>query len=107
MWYRVDSMTGSAAAAVICSLVVRSLTSREAEVGSDIVCWVLLPVLFVSWEVRWAHTRSQRPIHDARGSRISLWLVAGGIAAACLYRAELDREGLFVSNYRSQQNLHD
>ena len=87
----VDPTVASAGAAVLCTLLTRHLSSREAEIPSETLCWAILPVLF-------ARTIRLDPgASNSVASSVSLWTVAANIAAVCCYRAEIGIIYLIVS----------
>lgn len=109
MWRKhspdIDSITGLAGAALLFSLLSQYLSTPESEVGSEIVCWIILPILFGISQNKVLSRDVRRLFHDSVGSRTSLWVVAGGIAIACVYEAEIGRVGLFVRTSTLYQYL--
>ncbi|KAM5349175.1 hypothetical protein ACJ41O_008998 [Fusarium nematophilum] len=88
----IDPVVGSAGAAVLSTTVAQRLSSRRPELFSEILCWILLPILFgIS---RTSRDRSVLKVTSPTDSGAqppssrSQWVVAVGVAAACLYRAE-------------------
>ncbi|KAI1125389.1 hypothetical protein F5Y10DRAFT_247096 [Nemania abortiva] len=101
----VDSETWPAAAALVFGALAYRLSSRQLELASELLCWVLLPVVFsIAKPRRHVDKRAEAlPLAnglivettsgDGRPSAISLWLVAVCIAICSLFRAE---RGLIV-----------
>ena len=90
-----------AGAALLCSALAQLLTSRDVELPSETICWVVLPAL-VELTRRWGGKRvaSKTLLGRASGAVASTraWLFALGVAVACLYRAEEQVVVLFVSH---------
>ncbi|KAH8684056.1 hypothetical protein BGZ61DRAFT_455576 [Ilyonectria robusta] len=96
MWRRrlvdVDPVTGSAGAAVLCTVLTQYLSSRRSEVCSEALGWTFLPILFTFTRPPDVHTIPKAiPSNNHTSSstyKRSLWIVAAGIATSCLCRAE-------------------
>ncbi|KAI0551742.1 hypothetical protein F4679DRAFT_123584 [Xylaria curta] len=90
-----DPPTHSAFAALVFGALACHLSSRQSELTSELVCWVLLPVVFVI-AARYRHAfQHVTPESNLKPSAISLWLVATGVATCCLFRAEVGLTVLF------------
>lgn len=95
------SITGPAGAAAMYTVVIHYLSSNAAELWSELLCWILLPILFRNT------LRSSYSLGDSKGSKnslpspilrshglgvaagsIPLWAVAFAIAVVSVYRAE-------------------
>lgn len=89
----VGPITGSAGAAVLSTIVTRRLSSRQSEFCSEILCWMTLPVLFKMGRLSDTAVVSRGSLtsnlESARTSSSSLWIVAGSLAIACSYQAEM------------------
>ncbi|KAH8734488.1 hypothetical protein BGZ61DRAFT_442622 [Ilyonectria robusta] len=90
---QIDPVTRSAGAAVACSVLTHCLSSRRSELGSEMIGWILLPVL-----CNIARQSNDNTIPRAVApsgysptqstSTRSLWIAAISILAFCLCRAE-------------------
>ncbi|CZR51796.1 related to capsule-associated protein [Phialocephala subalpina] len=104
----VRSITGSASAAVLCTILTQHLSSRQSEVYSEMVCWVLLPFLFTTSKPSNVSTFTRETLHSNPrihvAYSISLWIVAAGVATACCYKAEIGVIGLFVGFSQKMKN---
>lgn len=95
----VDSVVAPAVAALLCTVVAQHLYSQQAELYSEILSWILLPVLFRT--IKRTNVDAipisipNAPITSPVPSR-SLWIIAVGIAAASFYKAENKLITLFV-----------
>lgn len=103
----IDPIAASAGAAVLCSVLTQHLSSSQAELSSEVLCWAILPILVtVAKRSTTGINDLPRPLSQSsaassgyqparsRGS----WLVAAGVAAACCYRAELGMIRFLVRN---------
>lgn len=92
MWTRrleaiVDPTVAVAGAAILCIVLLYHLSDREAEVGSEALCWTLLPILLTR-----LGSKQFIPLgtfNETAPSSFSLWIVAAGIAAVSCYAAEI------------------
>ncbi|OBR05513.1 Capsule-associated protein [Colletotrichum higginsianum IMI 349063] len=100
----VGSLTGSAGAATVYTVLAHCLSSERAEIPSELLCWLILPILFRS-----AHAHAKRHCgDDSKSSKAvlpsntkqavepapssaSLWIVAIGVVAVSIYKAECKR----------------
>lgn len=90
----------TASAAILCATLARYLASRQAEVYSEIICWLLLPTLLYITQTE-DSPRTITPPNSAARRPISwnfMWIVALGITLATLYRAEIGDIKLYVKN---------
>ena len=118
--------TTSAGLALAAATLAEHLASRPSAalggVPADIICWLLLPQLFVAANLGrlplsvWKKWRVDDGIRDSEqlglvekkglepeSSSLVLWVSAGSLVVVCLYRAEVGAVGLFVS--RCDANL--
>ncbi|KAF4978242.1 hypothetical protein FZEAL_5347 [Fusarium zealandicum] len=95
----IDQVGGLAGAAVLCTTLSQHLASRRSELCSELVCWLVLPVLFrYSKRSKPATDPAVAPFSGAGAQTLSWrsqWIVAAGIAVTCLYKAESRALGLF------------
>ncbi|KAI8946105.1 hypothetical protein F4801DRAFT_583754 [Xylaria longipes] len=94
----VDPPTCSACAALVFGALACYLSSRQSELTSELLCWVLLPVVFnIATRCRNAflHAKLLPSVNslpesagNGKASALSLWLVAIGIAICSVFRAE-------------------
>ncbi|KXH52070.1 hypothetical protein CSIM01_07889 [Colletotrichum simmondsii] len=103
------SITGPVGTAAIYTVVTQYLSSNAAELWSELLCWLLLPILFRSAR------QSSYSLGDNKGSRdslpspilrspgsgvaagsLSLWAVAFAIAVVSVYRAEYKSVVVFL-----------
>jgi len=93
------------AAAVLSTVVAQHLSSRQSEVSSEALCWILLPILFMVANQPKVLTVSREPLASKPTSRYassrSLWIVAVCVVTACSFKAEIGMIVLLVS-YRSK-----
>lgn len=87
---------------MLCTVLTQHLSSRQSEVCSETLCWIMLPVLFTvarRWDISTISTAtlSSDPGSHAASST-SLWIVAAGIATACCYKAEMGMIGFLVGS---------
>lgn len=83
-----------AVAAVACAVLAQRLSSRPSELPAELVCWLILPLLF------WATSRSgpgeDKSVAvlpgnhqtDRKASRLSAWIFAAGVAASSYFKNE-------------------
>ncbi|KAI0451263.1 hypothetical protein F5B21DRAFT_487786 [Xylaria acuta] len=101
----VDPPTYSAFAALLFGALACHLSSRRSELTSELLCWLLLPVVFnIATRCRNARQHA-KPLPSVNGlpesswngkpSALSLWLVAIGIAVCSVFRAEAGVAVLF------------
>lgn len=88
-------MTGSVAAALMCSIIEKQLLDRESEfephLYSEVLAWTIICVV---WRSRFVQ---RNPTYPQEGtvrwakpplSKVSLWLVSIGLVTYCLFAAE-------------------
>ncbi len=119
LFLTVDPIVAATGAATLCTALSCWLprASQEGEVVSEAVCWVLLALVFGRWGLAvGSRGGSGNAVGDVEeegfllgsedaangggkkgGAGWGVWVVAGGIAGACCYRAEVGELGLFVS----------
>ncbi|SPJ72128.1 related to capsule-associated protein [Fusarium torulosum] len=93
-----DPVVGSTAAAIVFTALTRYYAIRRLELCSEVVCWVILPLLF-------KYARSPKPGNTSRllpnapqkpqYSSASQWLVAFGVASAAFFTAESNAIGFY------------
>jgi len=90
----------SASAALLCVTLLQYLSSRQAEVYSEIICWSLLSALLHITQSKDSLRTITPPNTIARQpiSWRSSCVVALGITLATLYRAECNSIKLYVEN---------
>ncbi|KAI3327296.1 glycosyltransferase family 90 protein [Xylariaceae sp. AK1471] len=101
----VDPITWSTGAALACGALTHYLASRQTELASELLCWVLLPVVFSIAKQHLdadKHAKGLPLVNKLSQSRVngttstvSLWLVAISIATCSLFRAEIGVVVLF------------
>ncbi|KAH7121458.1 hypothetical protein EDB81DRAFT_813991 [Dactylonectria macrodidyma] len=88
----VDPATGSAGAALLCTILTQCLSSRPSELTSEVLSWSLLPILFKSTRPSDLHTipKTASPINltSSSTSTRSLWIIAAGITASSVCNTE-------------------
>ncbi|KIL87940.1 hypothetical protein FAVG1_08822 [Fusarium avenaceum] len=93
-----DPVVGSAAAAILFAALTRYHAVRRLELGSELVCWTILPFLF-------KYAGSPKPGNASpllpnapqkpHYSSASQWLVAFGVASAAFFTAESNAIGFY------------
>ncbi|RMJ23393.1 Glycosyltransferase family 90 protein [Aspergillus sp. HF37] len=83
----IDAVTRSAGAALLCSILTECLSSRQSELYSETLAWAMLPMVFTIAR-RNASNLSVPAPENTRPASASLWTVAFGVAAFCLFKAE-------------------
>ncbi|KAH7121851.1 hypothetical protein B0J13DRAFT_456712 [Dactylonectria estremocensis] len=88
----IDPVTGSAGAALLCTVLTQCLASRPSELTSELLGWSLLPILFRSTKPSDLHTipktTSLGETPSTHTSKRSLWTIAAGITACCVCKTE-------------------
>ncbi|KAL5348061.1 hypothetical protein ACLOAV_006541 [Pseudogymnoascus australis] len=90
----IDPITTSTAAALLCSVFTQRLASRQSELWSETLGWVLLPIVFRVIGRRKqddSRTWGEAPLGNPEpqpATAASLWLVALSIVTFCTFRAE-------------------
>ncbi|KAK8879273.1 hypothetical protein PGQ11_000567 [Apiospora arundinis] len=84
---------GAAAAAISCSLLSHHLASRETELHSEVLCWILLPLLSRLSQSAAGTGRLSKPVLDGRSHAASpssglLWVLAFCISVAAVFKSE-------------------
>ncbi|KAK8054007.1 hypothetical protein PG996_013308 [Apiospora saccharicola] len=88
-----NRVLGAAAAAVICSLISHHVATRETELHSELLCWVILPLASrVPWPSSGAG-RLSKPVLDGRHpaalpSSGLLWVLAFCFSVAAVCKSE-------------------
>lgn len=103
-----DHVTKSVGAAFVCALSKQYLYSGEAELCSEVICWLVLPVLLKTSirndietiPIPTCSSKTRR--HLDASSSYTTWLVAILILAACLGQAELGVVGYLVRRSSSR-----
>lgn len=96
MW-KADPVTRVAGAALLSTLLTQWLSSRESELCSEFLAWVLLPMIFRA-------SRREPNIDKPLGTEriptpaLSVWIVTLSIVTLCVFRAEIGLVGFFVSS---------
>lgn len=95
-----------AALAIVFAVLAQYESSTQTELCSELLCWVVLPVLVRKDKARKAHTDiddtskpalpSHLVVHKNDTSSTSLWLVALCLMLASVYRAESKTTIAFV-----------
>lgn len=94
---------GAAAAAVICSLISHHLATRETELHSELLCWILLPLASrTPWPSSGAG-RLSKPVLDGRHqaalpSSGLLWVLAFCFSVAAVCKSENGESQLQVGH---------
>ena len=100
----------SAGAALFCSALAQYFTTRNVELTSETVCWVILPALVQLTRRRGSSGATSSTLLGRTSSAMlstRAWLFALGIAAACWYRAEEHMVVLFVSPLPNSEKKYD
>ncbi|KFY06531.1 hypothetical protein V492_07998 [Pseudogymnoascus sp. VKM F-4246] len=91
----IDPITVTTAAALLCSIFTQRLASRQSELWSETLGWVLLPIVHRIVGRRRqqddSKTWGDAPLGNPEpqpATAASLWLVALSIAMFCIFRAE-------------------
>lgn len=99
----IDPITGSAGAAALSTVLTQHIASRyvKSELSSEILCWLLLPLLFQLARPRdiGRFGTIPKPQPQSKSRPISsrfLWIAAASIAIASCYKAEIGVIGLLV-----------
>lgn len=95
-----DLTTLAAGAAIQCAVLTEWLSSQEAEICSEIICWMLLPALFSFTK----GIKQRRPkilplvTHDtpSPASSTGAWIAAASLGILCFYRVESKSIALIV-----------
>ncbi|KAE8371618.1 hypothetical protein BDV26DRAFT_298630 [Aspergillus bertholletiae] len=91
-FHHIDVLTRSTGAALLCSLWTACLGSRKSEQSSEILAWVILPIIFgMTRRFRTNKIRTRPPLSEPDlqpQSAKSLWIVALGIATLGVYQTE-------------------
>lgn len=95
-------VTVLAGAATLATILSQSLSSTTMELCSEIVCWMILPILFGVERGSHANEANKQISFDSFGiqstSSEPSWVVAVGVVIACLCKAEHNHViGLYVS----------
>ncbi|KAK3935744.1 hypothetical protein QBC46DRAFT_396768 [Diplogelasinospora grovesii] len=90
-------VVGSAGSAVLFTGLTQHLASRQHELSSEILCWILFPFLFSisvqpSLEERFAGNIKSKTASPT----LSLWVVAACITIASISKAEIGPVRLYV-----------
>ncbi|KAI1748959.1 hypothetical protein F4782DRAFT_550314 [Xylaria castorea] len=101
----VDPPTHSAFAALLFGALACHLSSRQSELTSELLSWVLLPVVFIiatRYRNAFQHVKPLPSVNglpesslNGKPSTLSLWLVAISIAICSVFRAEVGLVVLF------------
>ncbi|KAI0012689.1 hypothetical protein F4779DRAFT_614410 [Xylariaceae sp. FL0662B] len=90
----IDLVTRSAGAALLCSVLTQRLSSAQSELFSEMLCWIVLPIVFriarrpdADVDKFSKAIAPGRPMNQ-RASTASLWAVALSIATFCIFKAE-------------------
>lgn len=91
----IDPITISAATALLCSIFTQRLASRQSELWSETLGWILLPIVYRAVGPRRqqddSKTWGEAPLGNPEiqpATAASLWLVALSIVTFCIFRAE-------------------
>jgi hypothetical protein len=106
MWstrFQFCPITTVVGAALLCSVLLGGAISRRSELGSEILCWAILPCIFVAAQrLGWdeAALKTAPSVFPSSGrSRsgwLSLWIVAIALGGVAFLRAEIGVLGLLV-----------
>lgn len=87
-----DPITGTIWSALLCTLFTEYTSSTRSEAYSELLCWMLLPILFrtvkyndLKSEI--SSSYSEKNITQGKSLR-SLWIVALSVAFSCAYKTE-------------------
>ncbi|GAP88019.2 putative beta- -xylosyltransferase 1 [Rosellinia necatrix] len=97
-WHLVDPSTWSAGATLVFGAITYHLSSRRSELTSELLCWLLLPLVFTAAKRGRVVDRHAEALPLANAfpegtengspSAASLWLVAISLALCSVFRAE-------------------
>ncbi|KAE8322888.1 hypothetical protein BDV39DRAFT_196350 [Aspergillus sergii] len=98
-FHHIGMLTRSAGAALLCSFWTARLGSKQSELYSEILAWMILPTMFKTTrrlQVNKILTRAplSEPGFQLQSAK-SLWIFALGIATVCVYQAENGLVGVF------------
>lgn len=98
----IDPITQLAGAAISSSLLRHHLFTRESELLSEALSWMILPAIHHYWGNSRARSCSRAtlpgPVEHTPVSGVSLWAVALAVSSASLYQAEYGIIAFFVSH---------
>lgn len=105
MWNRLinapDTIVASAAISLVCMLLTQHFTSRVSEAYSEVLCWVILLILFLSKQQLHIGTTasflSSSGFSEDSTSSTVLWAVAISIALVTCFKMEVDTFAFYVS----------
>lgn len=93
--YTVPALTG---ATLICSLFVQGSSTRQSELGSEIICWTILPFLFRLGERLNPGIAELFGYPDIQSAPLKTsWVIAASLTISSVYKAEIGVVGLTVS----------
>jgi hypothetical protein len=86
------SITGIVWGALLCTFFTEYTSSEESEIYSELLCWLILPVLFRAAQYTDIKSRMSR-VHSTKDdtqsrSPGSLWIVALSVGISCAYKTE-------------------
>lgn len=88
--------------ALLCAILTHHYSSSRSELYSETLCWMILPILFKVTSHADLNTLSKENLtvnyRRRTTSSSTLWLLAGCITTACIYKTENNIIVLFVSN---------
>jgi hypothetical protein len=100
----------SAGAALLSSALAQYLATRDVELPSETICWVILPALLQLKKRCGSGGATSGKLLGRASSAVAstrAWLFALGVTAACWYRSEEHIVTLFVSplaNFKLETN---
>ncbi|KAE8339936.1 hypothetical protein BDV24DRAFT_164822 [Aspergillus arachidicola] len=98
-FHHIGMLTRSAGAALLCSLWTVRLSSKQSELYSEILAWMILPTMFkMTRQLQVNKILTRAPLSEPGfqlQSAVSLWISALGIATFCVYQAENGLVGVF------------
>lgn len=108
-----NTLTSSTALAILCTLFSKHALKGQQDVLSEIVCWVIVPVLYArtrtedsGLNLTKATLHSQKDTAKATPIK-TLWIIALCLAAGAWYSAEYGVVVLYVRLPRRQNAIHD
>ena len=109
LWNLMEHITWSASAALVLGSIVCYSETKQSELPSELLCWMLVPVVFAIAKRRrnvdssveallpLVKSISEKSSETQAPSSISLWIIAACIVVCSIFRAERGIIILFVS----------
>ncbi|KAI9932284.1 hypothetical protein ASPWEDRAFT_154177 [Aspergillus wentii DTO 134E9] len=99
---QIDPVTSFAGAALLCSIATERLSTRQSGLCSEILAWMMLPIVFKLARQpdanKFSKTAPFSNFQTRSASALSLWMVAVSIATFCVWKAEIGMLGFFPAS---------